>query len=781
MNSPSSPSLNSPGLRRASTLSSRRTSYSDGADLGSLERREESVFTHPDVKIYSFSAAALTNKAAKFPWSSRSEKVEAAGPMSIYRPQGSTAFIRSGTFTLPLMPRSQCWCVDGEAKFAFNPKQSVYRIDLPTDSDEDKELLADFKNALGKIILFERTTCPYQRAEDETTESNDSSPLPTRFISVAEDEPNPWLLMRRNSAAKKWELEQNHWYREGADRSPKMPPSSFRGPDTHSRRKSESSDIRGVPRAEAVPDTYMEWQDLPRSLRRSSVRPRIEALRDAPAPFSPRSDQETRRVSVPTLPVRTRPASMTPETRVSPMQSKAAASSPLSHPASSRRLEQAESPSPRTNASFTMAKDKDVTPTIEQEQKLVSPRRAILGESMESPRHTLPSKSSVESSSTIEDASAGSQDSESGLETNESRSGLGISTLSDSTPSENAGVKAKETNNIDESGHEISTSKAADAESETTSSDSENESKPEIQSVAQQDPAAENLILSDESEADAIAGSTSSVTNEHERAPIASQDTSSDSEGDAASSESRPATSDTRETDWESSPIAEADEPTAKMESIVNVESPQSLEESSKPIDAVTDEVASPPADPPTISESITENSEQPLEVAPPETPLVQEQDTVPSLGKSTSKAKKLRSSANTNPRTVRRTSSQLLREWDSDVPSYVAKSGIGLFTGAYEFLMSPPSNIITAATRFARSIHYSTGTEPGAVQIRTTKRMPGRWVDPEDAAYDSDEEELWTPVNTAKSAAQPANSRSKSSLSQKKPEDRNTRSRTAR
>lgn len=137
------------------------------------------------------------------PWAYPTESTVALGPMEIYRVPGSVSFLHSGALLHAILPRSQCWCVDGVSKFAFRVlPETYYRIELPGDTAEDMELVEALKATLKKVLFYERTPCPFARGF--------TVDLPAEEIKVK----------KRNSVregpAKKWRLEKTYsWRPEG--------------------------------------------------------------------------------------------------------------------------------------------------------------------------------------------------------------------------------------------------------------------------------------------------------------------------------------------------------------------------------------------------------------------------------------------------------------------------------------------------------------------------------------------------------------------------------------
>lgn len=123
--------------------------------------------------------------------------------MEIYRVPGSVSFLHSGALLHAILPRSQCWCVDGVSKFAFRVlPETYYRIELPGESAEELELVEALKTTLKKVLFYERTPCPFARGF--TVE------LPKEEIKVKKSR------SVREGPAKKWRLQKAYsWKPEG--------------------------------------------------------------------------------------------------------------------------------------------------------------------------------------------------------------------------------------------------------------------------------------------------------------------------------------------------------------------------------------------------------------------------------------------------------------------------------------------------------------------------------------------------------------------------------------
>jgi len=166
----------------------------------------EILYTHSTAKIVSFSTStriAVTYEPGTLSWRSASERTLAVGPLEIYRVPGSVSFLHSGSLLHAILPRSQCWCVDGKSTFVFRalPNQ-YYRIELSSDTHEDMEQVEALISTFKKILYYERTPCPFNR--EIAVDSTVTQPIEEKKA-------------RRKSAAepaKKWKLD-GIWRPEG--------------------------------------------------------------------------------------------------------------------------------------------------------------------------------------------------------------------------------------------------------------------------------------------------------------------------------------------------------------------------------------------------------------------------------------------------------------------------------------------------------------------------------------------------------------------------------------
>ncbi|KAI0836797.1 inheritance of peroxisomes protein 1-domain-containing protein [Hypoxylon sp. FL0890] len=140
------------------------------------EELVETLYSHPSVKIISFTSTQRASfgprspsdvdRPGTLPASSRLERTIAVGPFRIYRAPGSVAFLSCGSALQPILPKSQCWCIDEDnSRFVLQIRRPQYwRIELPVSEPDDKERALLLKDVLDKTLLFEKTHCPFQRS-----------------------------------------------------------------------------------------------------------------------------------------------------------------------------------------------------------------------------------------------------------------------------------------------------------------------------------------------------------------------------------------------------------------------------------------------------------------------------------------------------------------------------------------------------------------------------------------------------------------------------------------
>ncbi|KAF2152597.1 hypothetical protein K461DRAFT_313257 [Myriangium duriaei CBS 260.36] len=149
-------------------------SKASSVEIGATENIE-TLYVHPSARIISFTTSSFaapspvhrnsdTGSSGSLSWRSPTERTLASGLLEIYRVPGSVSFLHSGSLLHAILPRSQCWCVDGISVFTLRvlPNQ-YYRIELPGVTDEDLVLVEELKVTLQKVLHYERTACPFKR------------------------------------------------------------------------------------------------------------------------------------------------------------------------------------------------------------------------------------------------------------------------------------------------------------------------------------------------------------------------------------------------------------------------------------------------------------------------------------------------------------------------------------------------------------------------------------------------------------------------------------------
>ncbi|KAH7091120.1 inheritance of peroxisomes protein 1-domain-containing protein [Paraphoma chrysanthemicola] len=199
-----------PTVRSASTPASRNTSTSDGI---------ETLFTCTTSKIVSFTAAGPSKRHSpsrsprrrgspprSIPWTSPTERTLAVGALRIYRVTASNvSFLNSGNFLHTIFPRSQCWCVDGQSVFVLRVRQDTYyRIELPYDTEEDREAISEFRSVLSQVLQYEKTQNPFSRSSN--VELLDRPKTPPRKLPHRQP----------TQKAKKWVLDKTWVPQNGA-------------------------------------------------------------------------------------------------------------------------------------------------------------------------------------------------------------------------------------------------------------------------------------------------------------------------------------------------------------------------------------------------------------------------------------------------------------------------------------------------------------------------------------------------------------------------------------
>lgn len=174
--------INPRPIQRSFTLPPRllNSNPSNGDRPTSPDAGAETLYYHPSARIVSFTPPTTDIRSASsprsvdldypvdaietLPWASTTERTVAAGPLKFEKIPGSTAFLKSGQISHPCLRNTQCWCVDGVSKFVLRVRQfQYYRIELPSETEEDKARVDVLKIALPKILRYEVTPCPFMR------------------------------------------------------------------------------------------------------------------------------------------------------------------------------------------------------------------------------------------------------------------------------------------------------------------------------------------------------------------------------------------------------------------------------------------------------------------------------------------------------------------------------------------------------------------------------------------------------------------------------------------
>ncbi|KAL2751917.1 hypothetical protein ACRALDRAFT_1078336 [Sodiomyces alcalophilus JCM 7366] len=161
----------------------------------------ETLYNHPNVKIIAFTAsgrararspgrAPAEEEPGTLDWSSQLERTIAVGPFRIYRAPGSVAFLNCGSALQPILPRSQCWCIDeASSKFILQIRRPNYwRIEVPVGDANERDLAQSLRRVLDQILQFEKTACPFKRPFSVPLPQKPNLPVKRR----------PWTPVRRS-------------------------------------------------------------------------------------------------------------------------------------------------------------------------------------------------------------------------------------------------------------------------------------------------------------------------------------------------------------------------------------------------------------------------------------------------------------------------------------------------------------------------------------------------------------------------------------------------------
>ncbi|KAL4920987.1 inheritance of peroxisomes protein 1-domain-containing protein [Aspergillus aurantiobrunneus] len=174
-----SDTFDAPLPRRSLTLPSKLNRPIQRSSDSYKHGSENDLFYHPSAKVVHFaprSIAPIPSSTAPsdfdypvdtietLPWRSPTERTVAFAPLRLEKVFGLTVFLKCGSVVHAILKNSQCWCVDGESTFVLRIRPlTYYRIELPNETERDKELVTQMKEALPKILRYEVTPCPFKR------------------------------------------------------------------------------------------------------------------------------------------------------------------------------------------------------------------------------------------------------------------------------------------------------------------------------------------------------------------------------------------------------------------------------------------------------------------------------------------------------------------------------------------------------------------------------------------------------------------------------------------
>lgn len=194
-----------PGPRRVFTAPTYATPSSGQSSSAAAAGLVETLYNHPSVKVVAFNAgprpafshgkgvaSPVEVEPGSLPWSSQLERTIAAGQFRIYRAPGSVAFLSCGSALQPILPKSQCWCVDeASSKFVLQIRRPQYwRIEVPVGSQDETRRALELRDVLGQILQFEKTECPFKRGFTIQLPERPQTPVKKR----------PWTPVSRRSS-----------------------------------------------------------------------------------------------------------------------------------------------------------------------------------------------------------------------------------------------------------------------------------------------------------------------------------------------------------------------------------------------------------------------------------------------------------------------------------------------------------------------------------------------------------------------------------------------------
>ncbi|KAH8903887.1 hypothetical protein BR93DRAFT_971483 [Coniochaeta sp. PMI_546] len=195
-----------PGPRRVFTAPTYAGPSSDQTSSTTSDGLVETLYIHPSVKVVAFNAgprpvfshgkgipSPAEIEPGSLPWSSQLERTIAAGQFRIYRAPGSVAFLSCGSALQPILPKSQCWCVDeSSSKYVLQIRRPQYwRIEVPVETQDDTRRALELREVLSQILQFEKTECPFKRGFTVELPERPQTPVKKR----------PWTPISRRSSA----------------------------------------------------------------------------------------------------------------------------------------------------------------------------------------------------------------------------------------------------------------------------------------------------------------------------------------------------------------------------------------------------------------------------------------------------------------------------------------------------------------------------------------------------------------------------------------------------
>lgn len=154
------------------------------------------------------------------------------GPLRIYRAPGSVAFLNCANALRPILPKSQAWCVDKDRKFVLQTRpQNYWRIEVSNETTEEKLRIEELKEVLSKVLLFEKTPCPFQRDFVIELPTTPKTPVKKR----------PWRPVERQQTGRLPSPSELHLQQHGYLNSPVSSPAD------HSTAGDEVSEVNQSP------------------------------------------------------------------------------------------------------------------------------------------------------------------------------------------------------------------------------------------------------------------------------------------------------------------------------------------------------------------------------------------------------------------------------------------------------------------------------------------------------------------------------------------------------